>query len=163
MQKQLSITSDLAEATAVQLPEARSAPKLPFGWSIALAIGPSVLLILKLFPSLDQAMLHSAVGHVAIVLSASLLGVVLALLVLHAARRACDARVFLVGMGFLAIASILTTHAIATPSVLMNGREFATSFSAPLSLVLGSLFFALSGLALAPSINQAFMARARLL
>ena len=134
-----------------------------YRWLVALALGPLLLLILQLSPTLNQAPLHSPLAHVIIVLSASLLGMAMALLVLDVARRAQDARVFLVGMGFLSIASILVTHAIGTPNVLMTGRDFATSFSAPLSLAFGSLFFALSGLTLAPSLNQAIMRYARLL
>jgi signal transduction histidine kinase len=161
MHKQLSIHSDSLDSSSVQPIAKLGARNMPYLWLASLALGPLLLLALRLFPALDLPLLHNALTHVVIVLSASILGVILALLVLQVAQRKHDARVFLVGMGFLSIASVFVTHAIATPSVLMSGRGFATSFSAPLSLMLGSLFFALSGLSLSIRANQIIMRRAR--
>jgi signal transduction histidine kinase len=162
MHKQLSISSDSLDSP-IGPPIARlGTHDLPYLWLALLALGPLVLLALRLFPNLDRSLLHDPLAHVVIVLSASIMGVILALLVLHVARRAHDARVFLVGMGFLSIASIFATHALATPSVLMSGRGFATSFSALLSLILGALFFALSGLSFSMPINRTIMRYARL-
>jgi signal transduction histidine kinase len=128
-----------------------------------LTAGPLALLLLKWNPALDQKILHDPLTHVVITLVASLLGVVLALLVLHVARRAQDGRVFLIGMGFLSAASIFITHSISTPNVLMTGRGLATSLSGLISLTLGGVFFALSGLPLTPSRNQWLMRHVRLL
>src|SRR5439155_7349390 len=127
-----------------------------------LAAGPLVLLILNWNPAIDQTTLHDPLTHVLITLVASLLGVVLALLVLHVARRAQDGRVFLIGMGFLSAASIFITHSISTPDVLMSGRGFATGISGLISLMLGGVFFALSGLNLSPQFNRWLMRHARL-
>src|SRR5215211_733206 len=162
MHKQLSIPSDSVDSSIVQPIAKLGARNLPYLWLVSLAFGPLLLLSLRLFPEFDQSFLHSPLAHVVIVLSASIMGVILALLVLHVARRASDARVFLVGMGFLAIASVFVTHALATPNVLMSGRGFAVSFSAPLSLTLGSIFFALSGLSFSMRINRTIMRHARL-
>jgi signal transduction histidine kinase len=162
MHKQLTISSDSLDSSSVQPIAKLGARNVPYLWLVSLALGPLLLLALCLFPALDQSLLHNPLAHVVIVLSASVLGVILALLVLQVARRMHDARVFLVAMGFLSIASIFVTHAIATPSVLMSGRAFATSFSAPLSLMLGSLFFVLSGLSLSIRANQTIMRHARL-
>src|SRR5262249_23065004 len=93
---------------------------------------------------------------------ASALGVILALLTLHVAWRAQDSRVFLIGLGFLCIASIFFIHAISTPDVLMSGRSLATRVSAILSLVLGGAVFALSGLSLSDAINRRLMRGAQL-
>src|SRR5688572_4629250 len=68
-----------------------------YGWLALVTVGPLLLLILRLFPALDQTVFHDALGHMLIASSASALGVVLALLTLHVARRAQDSRVFLVG------------------------------------------------------------------
>jgi signal transduction histidine kinase len=133
-----------------------------YGWLGLIAAGPSILVVLRLLPALDQPLLHDALLHVLIVSGATLLGMVLALLSLHIALRAQDGRVFLVGMGFLAIASIFFTHGISTPDVLMSGRGLATGLSAILSLVLGSMFFALSGIAFPNVLNRRFMRKARL-
>ena len=131
-------------------------------WLALLAAGPLLLLLLMWDPALDQVIIHDPTTHVLVTIIASLLGVVLALLVLHVARRAQDGRVFLIGMGFLSAASIFITHSISTPNVLMSGRGFATGISALLSLVLGSFFFALSGLNLSPQFNRWLMRHAQL-
>ena len=132
-----------------------------YGWAALLSIGPLLLLFLKVFGQFDQTMLHNSLAHVLIAGGVSLLGVALALLTLNVAYRASDGRVFFVGMGFLSTASIFVVHAIATPNVLMVGRDIATSWSALLSLVLGGIFFALSGLHVSASLNQWLMRRAR--
>jgi signal transduction histidine kinase len=130
------------------------------GWLALMVVGPLLLLMLKLL-SLDQAAFHNPRAHVLISGSASFLGVALALLVLQIARRLKDGRVFLVGMGFLSTASIFLLHSITTPDVFMTGRGIATSWSAVLSLVLGGIFFALSGLNLSTSLNRWIMRHAR--
>jgi signal transduction histidine kinase len=143
-------------------PQADTKPSLCwYGWSALLGAGPLLLLILKLFPALDQPILHDPLAHVLIAGGASFLGVSLALFVLQVARRAEDGRVYLVGMGFLSIASIFFVHSISTPNVLMSGRSLATAWSAVVSLILGSIFFALSGLDLAASVNRHLMRYSR--
>jgi signal transduction histidine kinase len=131
-------------------------------WPVLLAAGPLILLTLVWDRALDQAIIHDPLVHVLITLVASMLGVILALLVLYVAHRAQDGRVFLVSMGFLSAAGIFITHSISTPNVLMSGRGSATGISGLLSLVLGSFFFALSGLNLSPQFNRWLMRHARL-
>jgi len=117
-----------------------------FGVAVLLLLGPLALVILKQNPALDQSLLHSPSLHVLISGGASFLGAALALLVLRVAIRARDARVFFVGMGFLAVSCIFLIHSIATPNVLMAGRGAATQWSGVLSLVVGGVFFAISGI-----------------
>src|SRR5262245_52924912 len=69
-----------------------------YGWLALVSVGPLLLLILRIFPALDQAMFHDAFGHILIAGGASALGVILALLTLHVAWRAQDSRVFLIGL-----------------------------------------------------------------
>jgi signal transduction histidine kinase len=147
---------------ALGMPAGATPSRWRYLWLALLAAGPLVLLILIWNPALDQATLHSPIAHVLITLVAALLGVILALLVLHVAQRAQDGRVFLIGMGFLSAASIFITHSISTPDVLMSGRSLATGVSGLISLVLGSTFFALSGLNLQPALNQWLMRHMRL-
>jgi signal transduction histidine kinase len=128
-------------------------------WLALLLAGPMLLLVLRLRPALDAEILHNPPIHLLITLTASAIGVALALLVLHVAWRAEDARIFLIGMGFLASASVFITHSLSTPNVLMSGRGMATSVSALLSLLLGGIFFALSGLNLSPTIERLLIRR----
>jgi signal transduction histidine kinase len=139
-----------------------SAPRVQRLWLVPLVAGPPLLLFLRLFPAFDQELMHSPLAHLLITLVASIVGVALALLVLHVARRARDGRVFLVGMGLLTSASIFITHSLSTPDVVMQGRNLATSLSALLGLSFGGVFFALSGLNIGPSVNRLLMRRTRL-
>ena len=151
-----------ASNPALGTPAGAAPSRRRYIWLALLATGPLTLLILIWNPALDQAMLHDPLTHLIITLVGSLLGVILALLVLNVARRAQDGRVFLIGMGFLSAASIFITHSISTPDVLISGRGLATGISGLVSLVLGGIFFALSGLHVAPTFNQWFMRHARL-
>lgn len=132
-------------------------------WLAPLFAGPLLLLALLLFPDLDQEVYHSTLGHTLISGSAAILGTLLAMLVLRIANRAQDGRVFLIGMGFLCTASIFFVHAIATPNVVFSGRSMASSVSAPLSLLVGGLLFAVSGLNLSPAVDRWINRHARLL
>ena len=124
-----------------------------FIWLAPLICGPVLLLVLLLLPELDQVVYHSALGHALISGGAAVIGALLALLVLRIATRAEDGRVFLIGMGFLSTASIFFIHAIATPNVVLVGRDLATSVSAPMSLLIGGLLFATSGLNLSRRVD----------
>src|SRR5689334_19934456 len=95
-------------------PVVATPPRWRYGWLLLVIVGPLLLSILKLVPGFDQPMLHSPLVHVIVAGGASALGVLLALLVLHVALLARDGRVYLVGMGFLCIASIFAIHAIST-------------------------------------------------
>lgn len=133
-----------------------------YGWLTFIFSGPLALLILKLFPNADAAMLHNPPAHVLIVGIAATLGVSLALLVLQVGYRLQDGRVFLIGIGFLCISILFVVHAIATPDVLMEGRSVASAWSALLSLVIGGFFFALSGISTLTSLNRWIMRHASL-
>ncbi|MEP7188852.1 MAG: HAMP domain-containing sensor histidine kinase [Roseiflexaceae bacterium] len=146
--------------SALGMPAGSTPSRWRYLWPALLAAGPLILLILIWDRALDQTIIHDPLIHVLITLVASLLGVILALLVLHVARRAQDGRIFLIGMGFLGAAGIFITHSISTPNVLMSGRGSATGISALFSLVLGSFFFALSGLNIRPQLNRWLMRHA---
>jgi hypothetical protein len=161
MQTQLPAPSDSINSAA-ELASTATSRQNQAGWLALLAAGPILLLVLRLFPALDREMLHNPTGHLLITLTAALLGVILALLVLHIAWRARDGRVFLVGLGFLGSASILITHSLATPDVLMSGRGVATSLSALVSLFVGAVLFAASGLEITPRLNRLLVRFARL-
>jgi two-component system OmpR family sensor kinase len=132
-------------------------------WACVLVAGPLLMALLVAFPQLDQPRFHSALGHLLIAGAAALLGAALALQALHVAVRAADARVFLVGMGFLSVASIFFIHALATPDVVLTGRGVATAWSGSVSLALGGVFFALSGMPIGARLNARVMASARAL
>ena len=64
----------------------------------------------------------------------------------EAARRRGDARVFLVGLVFLATGGFLALHALATPGVLLDGKNTGFVVATPVGLFLGACFAAVSAL-----------------
>lgn len=162
MQTQIGTTPDpLNQSVALPITEAADASRR-YRWIALAGIAPIVWLLLALAPSLNRRIMDDPFIHVLIVSGAALFGLALALLVLYVANRLEDGRAFLIGMGILSTASILFIHAIATPNILMVGHGAATAWSASLSLICGSIFFALSGLDLPPAFNYWLMRHARM-
>jgi two-component system, OmpR family, sensor kinase len=130
----------------------------------ALAVsGPLALIALASFPSLNQVVLASPTAHLAITGAAALLGIVLALLVIRTSSQAQDARVFLIGLGLLSIAGLFSVHSLSTPDVLIQGRGVITGWSAQLSLLVGGVILAVSGVELGPALGAMVMRRAHLI
>ena len=73
------------------------------------------------------------------------------MLVDRAARRHDDARLLLVGLGFLAAALFLGLHALATPGVLLDSSNGGFALATPVGLALGALFTAASALDFPPA------------
>jgi signal transduction histidine kinase len=108
-----------------------------------LSLGPLILIILKLNPSLDL-LFQSPVTHFWVVTIAALTAVCLALLILRAAIGRRDGRVLLIGSAFLSISSTFLIHAVATPGVVFSNTSHATSWSTPIALAVGAALLALS-------------------
>jgi adenylate cyclase len=96
-------------------------------------------------------------AHFWLVLLIAAVSVVLGLLASEAARRLDDARLFLVSMTFLASAGFLGLHALATPGVLLNGKNTGFVIATPVGLLVASGFAAASALDLAPDKAGALM------
>ncbi|HEU5098165.1 MAG TPA: HAMP domain-containing sensor histidine kinase [Roseiflexaceae bacterium] len=77
---------------------------------------------------------------------------------LRVAYRAHDGRIFLVGMGFLSSASMLIVHyRLSTPGMLLPGCDFVSIWPPLLSIGVGGMFFALSGVELSVRANRRLM------
>ena len=77
--------------------------------------------------------------------------VALAVLVDRAARRHDDARLALIGLGFLAAALFFGLHAVATPGVLLDSRNGGFALATPVGLALAALFTAAAALEFPPA------------
>jgi class 3 adenylate cyclase len=77
--------------------------------------------------------------------------VALAVLVDRAARRHDDARLALIGFGFLAAALFFGLHAVATPGVLLDSRNGGFALATPVGLALAALFTAAAALEFPPA------------
>ncbi len=133
-----------------------SAAGQPWTARQALRLAPLLLPLLGLWllianPQLDHTWEHQAV-HFWLVVAAALVSVILGLWVSESARRHSDARLLLVSLTFLASAGFLLLHALATPTVLLEGRNTGFVIATPIGLALGALFAAASSTRLRPTV-----------
>jgi adenylate cyclase len=118
------------------------------GWA-TLAAAPLALLALVLAePAIDRRW-ESHPAHFWLVLAAAAMSVALGWSVLTAARMRRDARLLLVALAFIAAATFLGLHALATPGVLL-GKNAGFELATPVGLVLAAAFAAASALPLGP-------------
>ena len=117
------------------------------GTWVAVAVAPLLLLVVLLARPATDGDWENHPAHFWLVLGAALVATALGFSVTTAARRRRDARLFLISLAFVASASFLGLHALATPGVLLGpnaGFELAT----PVGLVLAALFAAAASLEL---------------
>ncbi|MFL5981592.1 MAG: adenylate/guanylate cyclase domain-containing protein [Gaiellaceae bacterium] len=85
-------------------------------------------------------------AHFWLVFGVAVVNAALGLAMSEAARRRGDARVFLVALVFLATGGFLALHALATPGVLLDGKNTGFVVATPVGLFVGACFAALSAL-----------------
>ena len=114
-----------------------------FLWPILIALPLGGLALVLLQPDLDVDWEHHP-AHFWLVLSVSVVSVALGLLTSEAATRRGDARLFLVSLAFLSSAAFLGLHALATPGVLLEGKNAGFVIATPVGLLIASIFAAWS-------------------
>jgi class 3 adenylate cyclase len=112
-------------------------------WPLIVAIPLVGLALLLLAPETDFHWEHHP-AHFWLVLSVSLVSVALGALTSEAASRRSDSRLFLVSLAFLASAGFLGLHALATPGVLLEGKNAGFVVATPIGLTLAAVFAAWS-------------------
>ena len=100
-------------------------------------------------------------AHFWLVFGVAVVNAVLGLAMSEVARRRGDARVFLVSLVFLATGGFLALHALATPGVLLDGKNTGFVVATPVGLFLGGCFAALSGLEIGSERSLAIVRRER--
>jgi class 3 adenylate cyclase len=131
-------------------------------WAFHLALPLLGLWLLLARPQLDARWEHHA-GHFALVVSVAAVNVALGARMSEVARRRADARLFLVSLVFLSSAGFLLLHALATPGILLEGRNAGFAIATPVGLLLAACFAAVSGLELTPSRAAGVLRRQALL
>ena len=120
------------------------------------------LFLLLGVPDLDVVWEHQP-SHFWLVLVSAVLSFMLGLLMAEAAARRGDARVLLVSLAFLASSGFLALHALATPGVLLAGKNSGFQIAAAIGLLIASGFAAASALPLGDAVGQAILRERRLL
>jgi adenylate cyclase len=102
-------------------------------------------------------------AHFWLVFAVAVVNAALGLVMSEVARRRGDARVFFVGLAFLATGGFLALHALATPGVLLEGKNTGFVVATPVGLFLGGCFAAVSGLDISSARSVAIVRRERLI
>jgi adenylate cyclase len=129
-------------------------------WSIALLLPLAGFFVLLAQSGWDGHW-ENHKAHFWLVFGVALVNAVLGFVMSEAARRRGDARVFLVGLVFLTTGGFLALHALATPGVLLDGKNSGFVVATPVGLFLGSCFAALSGLDFGSERSVAIVRRER--
>jgi adenylate cyclase len=115
--------------------------------AIVLAVPLAGLLLLLGVPRLDLKWEHHP-AHFWLVLISAALSFLVGLLMAEAAGRRGDARVLLVSLAFLSASGFLGLHALATPGVLLAGKNAGFQIASAIGLFVGAVFAAASALPL---------------
>jgi class 3 adenylate cyclase len=118
-------------------------------WVFHLALPLLGLWLLLARPQFDVRWQHH-LGHFVLVVAAAAINVAIGARMSEVARRHGDARLLLVSLVFLSSAGFLLLHALATPQVLLTGRNAGFSFATPVGLLLASGFAVASAFDLTP-------------
>jgi class 3 adenylate cyclase len=147
-------------ATATAVPR-RAALRVGV-WAFHLLLPLLGLWLLLAEPHFDITWEHHA-GHFGLVVAVAAVNVALGVRMSEVARRRTDARLFLVSLVFLSSAGFLLLHALATPQVLLTGRNAGFAIATPVGLLLAAGFAAASALELTPERAEAVLRRQALL
>jgi class 3 adenylate cyclase len=129
-------------------------------WALALALPPAGFVLFLVQPEWD-AHWEDHRAHFWLVFSVALVSALLGLVMSEAARRRGDARVFFVGLAFLTSAGFLGLHALATPGVVLDGKNTGFVIATPIGLFLASILAAVSGLDFTPGQSASIVQRER--
>ena len=130
--------------------------------ALLLAVPLAGLFLLLGVPDLDAVWEHHP-AHFWLVLVSALLSFLLGFLMAEAAARRGDARVLLVALAFLASSGFLALHALATPGVLLAGKNSGFQIASAIGLLIASGFAGASALPLGDDWARAVLRERRLL
>jgi hypothetical protein len=102
-------------------------------------------------------------AHFWLVLAVAALNSTVGFAMSEAGRRRGDARLFLVGLAFLVAAGFLGLHTLATPGVLLEGKNAGFTIATPVGLVNASVLALASSLDLGGRFGDAVVRHQRLL
>lgn|GEM_PF-619747 len=112
-------------------------------WATALALPLALVVLLRVTPRIDERW-EDTPAHFWLVFSAGAVSAAVALAITAAARRRRDARLLLIGLAFLVSAGFLALHALATPGMLVGGKNAGFVLATPVGLIGSGVFAAAS-------------------
>jgi class 3 adenylate cyclase len=148
-----------ASDDAVVLTAPRSSALRVGIWLLHLSLPLLGLWLLIARPELDVIWENHAY-HFWLVAAVAAINFGLGLRISRAARERTDARLFLVSLAFMASAGFLLLHALATPGVLLEGKNSGFVVATPVGLLLAAVLVAASAIDFTPERSAALMRRA---
>src|SRR5215212_6913481 len=127
-------------------------------WSVAVLLPVAGFILLLAHHEWDVHW-ENHQAHFWLVFGVAIVNAALGLAMSEVARRRGDARVFLVSLVFLTTGGFLALHALATPGVLLDGKNAGFVVATPVGLFLGGCLAALSGLEIASDRSLAVLRR----
>jgi adenylate cyclase len=112
-------------------------------WSTALALPLTLVVLLRVTPRIDERWEDSS-AHFWLVFCAGAASAAVALAIVQSAQRRRDARLLLIGLAFLFSAGFLALHALATPGMIVGGKNAGFVLATPVGLVGAGAFAAAS-------------------
>ena len=103
----------------------------------------ALVAVLRGVPSIDERW-ENTPAHFWLVLATGLICVGLGLAITENGRQRRDARLFLVGLAFVVSSGFLGLHALATPGVILAGKNAGFVLATPIGLVAAGAFAAAS-------------------
>jgi class 3 adenylate cyclase len=132
------------------------------GWLLPILLPLGLIGLLRGAPAIDDRWENMAM-HFWLVLATAIVGVVLAFAITESARRRRDGRLLLIGLAFAVSAGFLGLHALATPGMIVAGKNAGFVLATPIGLVLAGAFAAASAIEYSLSASLRIVRRARLL
>jgi len=127
-------------ARASKAPSARADALM---MAVLLPVG--LVALLRGVPDIDQRWEDTSI-HFWVVLATALVALGLALTIVEGAKRRHDARLLLIGLAFAVSAGFLGLHALATPGVVVDGKNAGFVIATPIGLVAAGAFAAASAI-----------------
>ena len=131
-------------------------------WTAAVVLPLAGLTLLLAVPDAD-AHWEDHPAHFWLVLFVALTSAAVGFAMGEAAQRRADIRVALVGLAFLAAAGFLALHALATPGVLLEGKNAGFTIATPIGLLIAAVLAVVSSLDLEGPLGQSIARNTRLL
>ena len=103
-------------------------------WSVVLTLPIALVVLLRGTPRIDERWEDTST-HFWLVFAAGAISAALAVAVSESGRRRRDARLLLIGLAFLFSAGFLALHALATPTVILDGKNAGFVLATPVGLV----------------------------
>jgi adenylate cyclase len=119
------------------------------GWAAVVSLPLAGLILLLARPGLDLTW-ENHPAHFWLVVLVGALAFALGFLLAEAAARRADARLLLIGMAFLATSGYLVLHALATPGVLLAGKNAGFQIASAIGLIEAGLLAAASAVRFHP-------------